>query len=600
MKNKQKSKYPDWYDELFSNFKFSENTDFTNYPTMMQDNTKANIAVQPVVNTFEYGGPTKKFNKFRETLPDNQRLTPLDKYDMLTYWKLNGKPKDFDEALKREMFSWDDSDNLYHANTLAYDRKGNGRFTKPKDHDTVQYELDYYNNGTITEEGGIQREPTQEEKAEWEYFRNHYDLTDDPKRPNFYMYKRKGRRFDLGGFTGPDDPEELARKLRAAVDASYRTPTTMSSDNTRVSVPVKTIENEKYIQAQKDAAVREKVYNNTVRPVSNQEMSDIEHSHKAEEWMLKPANERLNDATNAALITAGTVALPYSILAAPIPTAASLLAGGLGSVTTDLYTNTLSHGTYNNWGDFVMKKTNGNIPESLAYLTNPGGILTGGFAAKTFSPYNASLFTGLNRLKTRETYNPEVFNQIKNFHLQNKTIYPDRYYEYINIPNTKIIQESNPFTWYTRRPNSLGYHTPGTNTITLSPLAAFLDDNKYNGLIGHEIEHRFQDLMINPLSSRYRNYYAANPNNSLYNDALHLFNKNIKPNGKVKWSASPDELDSEMMNWKLSDNKDVGTKFIDMNDYDKNLYIKRAAKRFNLNKSEANQVLTTLSANGYF
>lgn len=40
----------------------------------------------------------------------------------------------------------------------------------------------------------------------------------------------------------------------------------------------------------------------------------------------------------------------------------------------------------------------------------------------------------------------------------------------------------------------------------------------------------FQDLMINPLSSPYRNYYAANPNNSLYNDALHLFNKNIKPN----------------------------------------------------------------------
>lgn len=110
----------------------------------------------------------------------------------------------------------------------------------------------------------------------------------------------------------------------------------------------------------------------------------------------------------------------------------------------------------------------------------------------------------------------------------------------------------------------------------------------------------FQDLMINPLSSPYRNYYAANPNNSLYNDALHLFNKNIKPNGKVKWSASPNELGSEMMNWKLFDNKDVGTKFIDMNDYDKNLYIKRAAKRFNLNKSEANKVLTTLSANGYF
>lgn len=88
--------------------------------------------------------------------------------------------------------------------------------------------------------------------------------------------------------------------------------------------------------------------------------------------------------------------------------------------------------------------------------------------------------------------------------------------------------------------------------------------------------------------------------NSLYNDALHLFNKNIKPNGKVKWSTSSNELDSEMMNWKLFDNKDVGTKFIDMNDYDKNLYIKRAAKRFNLNKSEANKVLTTLSANGYF
>lgn len=88
----------------------------------------------------------------------------------------------------------------------------------------------------------------------------------------------------------------------------YKTPTSLQSDNTSVSVPVSTVAEQEAIQAQKEAEVRQRIYNNTVRPVSNQEMSDVEHGHRAEEWMLKPANERLNDATNAALITAGAAA----------------------------------------------------------------------------------------------------------------------------------------------------------------------------------------------------------------------------------------------------------------------------------------------------
>ena len=54
------------------------------------------------------------------------------------------------------MYTWDNSDNSWHGNTIAWDETtGIGHFLKPKHHSTIGYELDWFNKGLVTE--GIER-----------------------------------------------------------------------------------------------------------------------------------------------------------------------------------------------------------------------------------------------------------------------------------------------------------------------------------------------------------------------------------------------------------------------------------------------------------
>lgn len=142
--------------------------------------------------------PDQKYNTYLNTLPDNQRFTPNDAYDSYLYWKLNGKPKNFKEAYNKGMFTYNNSDKLYHADSIAFGDDGVGYFMKPKTHSTVGFETDWYNKGLVTEEGGTQRPMTSEERAEWLNFRNQYDLIDDPNRPNYYRYEPKNKH-SMGG-----------------------------------------------------------------------------------------------------------------------------------------------------------------------------------------------------------------------------------------------------------------------------------------------------------------------------------------------------------------------------------------------------------------
>lgn len=142
--------------------------------------------------------PDSEYNQYLNTLPDNQRFTPNDKYDSYLYWKLKGKPKNFEEAYNKGMFHYDHSDNAYHANSIAFGEDGVGYFMKPKTHDTVGYETDWFNKGLITEEGGWQRPESFLEWKDSQPFRNNYILTDDPNRPNYYRYEPK-KKHSIGG-----------------------------------------------------------------------------------------------------------------------------------------------------------------------------------------------------------------------------------------------------------------------------------------------------------------------------------------------------------------------------------------------------------------
>ena len=146
----------------------------------------------------------KEYLQFKASLPDNQKNTPESEYDTYLGWKLYGKPNDFETAKKLGMYTWDNSDNSWHGNTVAWDETtGIGHFLKPKHHSTLGYELDWFNKGIVTEEGGKQREMTSEERKEWEDFRSKYALVDNG---NFYKYVPKNKE---GGSLGDSDVPEI-------------------------------------------------------------------------------------------------------------------------------------------------------------------------------------------------------------------------------------------------------------------------------------------------------------------------------------------------------------------------------------------------------
>ena len=149
-------------------------------------NDIASGKIRPAIVT-----PDKDYSIFLNSLPDNQRFTPESEYSTRRYWELNGKPKDFEEAKKKGMYTLDSSDGLYHANSIAWGKDGIGYFMKPKHHDTLKYELDWYNNGLITEEGGKQHKVSGKEEKEWKEFVNKYDLDTSG---DFYRYvPKKGK-----------------------------------------------------------------------------------------------------------------------------------------------------------------------------------------------------------------------------------------------------------------------------------------------------------------------------------------------------------------------------------------------------------------------
>lgn len=89
--------------------------------------------------------PDPQYNEYINSLPDNQRLTPESAYRSHRYWELNGKPKNFAEAIGKGMFNYDFTDYGWHANSVALNpENGEYEFMKPNWHDTKMYEDTWY------------------------------------------------------------------------------------------------------------------------------------------------------------------------------------------------------------------------------------------------------------------------------------------------------------------------------------------------------------------------------------------------------------------------------------------------------------------------
>lgn len=98
-----------------------------------------------IVNKYKEGGKEKDpFEYYLSTLPSNQRTS--DNYRIRDYWELNGRPKDFEEAKAKEMFTLED-DGYWHAHTVQYNEATDEyEFMKSPKHDTIHFEEEWYNS----------------------------------------------------------------------------------------------------------------------------------------------------------------------------------------------------------------------------------------------------------------------------------------------------------------------------------------------------------------------------------------------------------------------------------------------------------------------
>lgn len=102
--------------------------------------------------------PDQQYNQYLNTLPNNQRLSPETEYRQHRYWELNDKPKDFDEAVDRGMFTYED-DGLWHANSVAENKNtGEIELMKPNHHPTrYMEEMEYWKNKDFNSRYKVQR-----------------------------------------------------------------------------------------------------------------------------------------------------------------------------------------------------------------------------------------------------------------------------------------------------------------------------------------------------------------------------------------------------------------------------------------------------------
>ena len=124
------------------------------------------------------GGVAKDpFDYYVFTLPIAQRDS--SNFRVRDYWQYNGQPKDFDEAKKKGMFSFNQKDNSYHAKSVTENpQTGDIEFMKSSNHPTIFMETDWYEKGLIYNDDGttVQLRPGIEGYEDWQDFKNNYEL----------------------------------------------------------------------------------------------------------------------------------------------------------------------------------------------------------------------------------------------------------------------------------------------------------------------------------------------------------------------------------------------------------------------------------------
>ena len=127
------------------------------------------------------------FQSYLQTLPKNQQDTV--NYRVKDYWEFNGKPKDFNEAVQKGMFT--KLPDGWHARSVAENpNTGEIEYMKSENHPTRYMESDWYEKGLIYNDDGTitQLAPGIEGYEDWKDFTNNYELQ---KTSPYWKYVRR-------------------------------------------------------------------------------------------------------------------------------------------------------------------------------------------------------------------------------------------------------------------------------------------------------------------------------------------------------------------------------------------------------------------------
>lgn len=224
----------------------------------------------------------------------------------------------------------------------------------------------------------------------------------------FNNYKYGGHLFlpggNTGSATGPDDPEELARQLRAAVDDGYRGTTTMASNNTRVNTPsVQEIQARNQIAqtnaikqkiADKDAQTRG--YNSAA-----EEKAVLDYN-EATQGTVSPATEKpqgqyyvdKSPITGSYVGDALTAGLALQGIFNPVGTAGMVIGGGLAGESLNYGIRKASNNQLTGWGNAVGTLLQTDPKYDAAWnWTNPGYFIGGKYGLKIGNYLKDQIFT---------------------------------------------------------------------------------------------------------------------------------------------------------------------------------------------------------------
>ena len=159
------------------------------------------LTAKRVVSAFKFqqgGKSNDPFDIYLQSLPKEQRDSA--DFRVKDYWEFNGKPKNFEEAISKGMFTR--QPDGWHANSVAENPlTGEIEFMKSSAHPSHYMEVDWYNSGDATE------------------FRNQYELQKTEPYWKYVKRKQQGdavNSFQQGGIlelTLQDIPEEYLEPM---------------------------------------------------------------------------------------------------------------------------------------------------------------------------------------------------------------------------------------------------------------------------------------------------------------------------------------------------------------------------------------------------